>query len=481
MQEFSYTITTSDHNNYASIHSNLRGPLTELTEFMVTKITTTCSFVILDQTDYIEMVYWVDAMSPFQIVKIYWPSITINLNYELFKDTMSNMLGDKYYFENDPLGLPTLMSNQYYFGIKSMSYRMKLVMGMYHVEFRERHVQRVRATKDRIGTKITKDDYIQINGVVYLAPYEEVLNAAEVDGILKLMRDTVSAVDNSWVFVMKIHNKLGLYHEGGERFVVNRMSPGFEQITGIEYPAYSESANTFSVISKYSTIIKGEPNRFNRDIVLDVMDFIMIGTNFDGNNKPLKTIPYHIKKMFSISKNDDLTLLDILRETFEGKYRFWIDSNNQINMTNAVETYKEEIHFKIIYITNELREATGFKSDSYSEPHYYIRSPSVSFYQLTPILYLTSNLGTTHHSYTDNDCINQKILMKIDNYFVHGFPVISNNFEFASIVSSSALSEAWFQLVDANFMPVKLLSPMHISAVATGINKKDGNIYLKDD
>ena len=93
------------------------------------------------------------------------------------------------------------------------------------------------------------------------------------------MNDTVSAIDNSWEFVMKIHNRLGIYREGSKQFIVNRMSPGFEQITGIELPAYSVPDNTFSVVSKYSTVIKGDPDRFNRDVVLDVMDFIIIGIN----------------------------------------------------------------------------------------------------------------------------------------------------------------------------------------------------------
>jgi hypothetical protein len=36
------------------------------------------------------------------------------------------------------------------------------------------------------------------------------------------------------------------------------------------------------------------------------------------------------------------------------------------------------------------------------------------------------------------------------------------------MVTSNSLSDVWFQLVDANMKPIKLLSPMYISAFADG-------------
>jgi hypothetical protein len=36
------------------------------------------------------------------------------------------------------------------------------------------------------------------------------------------------------------------------------------------------------------------------------------------------------------------------------------------------------------------------------------------------------------------------------------------------MVNSNSLSDIWFQLVDANMRPIKLLSPMYISAHADG-------------
>jgi hypothetical protein len=58
--------------------------------------------------------------------------------------------------------------------------------------------------------------------------------------------------------------------------------------------------------------------------------------------------------------------------------------------------------------------------------------------------------------------------MRIDNSFSANFPIISNNAEFSTLVTSNSLSDVWFQLVDANMKPIKLLSPMYISAFADG-------------
>ena len=53
MNEFNYTITSTDQNDYATIRTNLIGPRTELTEFIITNLTTTCAFNVLEYTDYI--------------------------------------------------------------------------------------------------------------------------------------------------------------------------------------------------------------------------------------------------------------------------------------------------------------------------------------------------------------------------------------------------------------------------------------------
>ena len=59
--------------------------------------------------------------------------------------------------------------------------------------------------------------------------------------------------------------------------------------------------------------------------------------------------------------------------------------------------------------------------------------------------------------------------MRIDNNFIQDFPITSYNYEFSSVIPSNALSDVTFQLVDANFNPVKLLAPMYLMAIAIPI------------
>jgi len=63
MSEINYTITSGDINNYSMIRESLLAPHTQMTEFIVTGLTTMCSFVILDEDDFIEFVLYSRAES----------------------------------------------------------------------------------------------------------------------------------------------------------------------------------------------------------------------------------------------------------------------------------------------------------------------------------------------------------------------------------------------------------------------------------
>jgi hypothetical protein len=71
--------------------------------------------------------------------------------------------------------------------------------------------------------------------------------------------------------------------------------------------------------------------------------------------------------------------------------------------------------------------------------------------------------------------------MRINNHFIPGQPIVTNNFEFSSRIQSNALSDVWFKLVDANFKPVKLLNPMYLSAVAIGVDERRIEIEFEKD
>jgi hypothetical protein len=117
---------------------------------------------------------------------------------------------------------------------------------------------------------------------------------------------------------------------------------------------------------------------------------------------------------------------------------------------------------------------------------HYCRSDSVGYFTLTPVLYLMSNLGSTCYSngVDDGHAIldNRRIAMRINNYFINGLPIIANNIEFTSIVPSGSLTNVWFRLVDSNYQPVKLLTPMEISIAVIGIEERSIQlpIYKED-
>ena len=58
--------------------------------------------------------------------------------------------------------------------------------------------------------------------------------------------------------------------------------------------------------------------------------------------------------------------------------------------------------------------------------------------------------------------------MRINNSYSANFPVIANNAEFSTYALSNDFSDITFELVDAEFRPVKLLSPMYLCGTITG-------------
>jgi hypothetical protein len=142
----------------------------------------------------------------------------------------------------------------------------------------------------------------------------------------------------------------------------------------------------------------------------------------------------------------------------------------EVTNSNRLLFKKLDREFSITDMSYNMKQITGFfntefplKSDSGV-----ILAPSIGFHLSTPILYLISNLGSrcfVHKARTSSD---NRVVMRLTNSFSANFPIISNNAEFSTMVNSNSLSDVWFQLVDANMRPIKLLSPMYISATGDG-------------
>ncbi|KAI5490048.1 hypothetical protein TVAGG3_0991400 [Trichomonas vaginalis G3] len=105
--------------------------------------------------------------------------------------------------------------------------------------------------------------------------------------------------------------------------------------------------------------------------------------------------------------------------------------------------------------------------------YYIVKGLSVPLTLSTPILYIVSNLGSKCYSNVDRNYYDQKILMRINNTFSAGLPIVHSNAEFSALVNSNTLANINLTLVDANFVPVKLLCPMYISMTAESIELED--------
>ena len=97
-----------------------------------------------------------------------------------------------------------------------------------------------------------------------------------------------------------------------------------------------------------------------------------------------------------------------------------------------------------------------------------IQCEGVGHYLSTSILYLIGSIGGKCFIKEGEGYKNKRVLMRINNSFSANFPVIANNAEFKVYTLSNDLSNIDFELVDARFKPVKLLSPMYLCGTIVG-------------
>ena len=298
---------------------------------------------------------------------------------------------------------------------------------------------------------LTNDDYIKISYkdmVWTIFMYE--ISEIDKSKLTVLLNDRFK---NIWAVGYGARSRLTIGTDAP--FVIEDMSYNLSLVTGFynaKFPIKSTEEYCYSFVVEHF-----QPTKFT---TADYLEIDGIRNYFDNNFEIVSkyTLPVTLQSL----QPDYMLPTQLVDETTIVNIR----SNKDFAITAASPLLK-----KILKIYE-----FPTKSFRYS----YTDAPSSGYFHLTPMLYLISNLGIPHYTYTDQNGINQRILMKIINRFKHGMPIAAFNIEYYSTINTSALSEAWFQLVDANFQPVKLLSPMYISAVAIGVEKKTEKIYLKE-
>ncbi len=122
-------------------------------------------------------------------------------------------------------------------------------------------------------------------------------------------------------------------------------------------------------------------------------------------------------------------------------------------------------HFRLItgFYQTEYENKALFSDYNEEQQMYYVRSNSIGFTNLTPVLYLTSNIAINSYRNVNNELSGSKIVMRLNNSFMPGSPIIVNNADFETTLLSNDLSSLEFTLVDAFMKEVRLLSPMYLS------------------
>ena len=146
MGEINYTITSGDPNDYSTIRESLISPQTQNTEFMITQLTTMCSFLILNKDDYIELIIYRERIVHdgktiythsdlrSEKVRIHWLATSSKLNFESFSKYLTQSIGESLSFNLNEVGKP-MFKMGYRFAFSDMSNRMKTVLGMSDVKF----------------------------------------------------------------------------------------------------------------------------------------------------------------------------------------------------------------------------------------------------------------------------------------------------------------------------------------------------------
>ena len=206
MSEINYTLTSTNPNEYSIIRQSLQAPTTELTEFMVKGLTTMCSFVLLDSTDYIEFdIFNTSIVTPHKY-RLYWTRTTFNLTYNSFCNILNSPLGgnvdpsdikqikNSMDIEYNELNILIIRSH-YSFAITDMSYRMRMVTGMFYNSFAKRSCYMLRGDS-RITATIDNNDYIEIefeNGVKrYQVPDTITIDRTDFKKYLEFMRNLIN-------------------------------------------------------------------------------------------------------------------------------------------------------------------------------------------------------------------------------------------------------------------------------------------------
>ena len=199
-------------------------------------------------------------------------------------------------------------------------------------------------------------------------------------------------------------------------------------------------------------------------VVLNSWDYIVI----DGKQYSFET---------EYTNLNSETFVGLLNDLFDKKgvtYKAQLDSANRFKLICDKQFVIERMtyHFRLItgFYQSEYENMPLYSDYNDEQQMYYVRANSVGFTNLTPVLYLTSNIAiNSYRNANSNELSGSKIVMRLNNSFMPGSPIIVNNADFETTLLSNDLSSLEFTLVDAFMKEVRLLSPMYLAIHVRGI------------
>ena len=240
----------------------------------------------------------------------------------------------------------------------------------------------------------------------------------------------------------------------------------------VKFTEKSTDPNNYSVIhsnlrtpfTQYSTLVIDSLTTNACFEVLNADDYIKFIETYNGNDNEF-TISFN-ESYSDLNPSTISTLLDDLLNDAGSSIRTFVDNTSRIVFVNNYP-------FKIIDCSYRLKDVIGIYDQTLpidaiiSDGKYNLQCLSVGNYLSTAILYLIGSIGEKCFINNENKTTNRKILMRINNSYSANFPIIANNADFSVYALSNDFGDITFELVDARFNPIKLLSPMFLCGSIT--------------
>ena len=229
--------------------------------------------------------------------------------------------------------------------------------------------------------------------------------------------------------------------------------------------------NLTAPITKYAKMIVTCLTANCDIVVLTENDYITITEILSGESR--KTTTYYANAKYkSLDTGSFTTLLkENILKLIEHVY---LDESERLVIGHNHEFIIEDMSYNFKLLSGFYNVDLPIKSQYDSTLSYYaVFAESVGLSLLTPVLYLTSNIGMQSYrtngsraggrTEKDSEVCGAKIVMRLNNAFCSNAPIIVNNADFETTILSNDLSCLEFTLVDANMHEISLLSPLYLS------------------